>query len=93
VVLTMLRDDDVSRAVWLDPETGALAGMGRDALAIESSTLTPDWVRELSTAMADKGVALLEAPVSGSLPAAGGQLVFLLGGPEEAVARAKPCSM
>lgn len=91
VLLSMLRDDDVSRHIWLDPETGAMAGMGRDALAIESSTLTPDWVRDLAGAMADKGIALLEAPVSGSLPAAeSGQLVFLLGGSQEAVARAKP---
>src|ERR1700743_2673077 len=38
-VLTMVRDDDISRKVWLDPKTGALAGMKPGAIAIECSTI------------------------------------------------------
>ena len=63
-VVTMVRDDDASRRVWLDPDNGALAGMAAGAVAIESSTLTPGWIRELGHAIAERGVALLEAPVS-----------------------------
>ena len=38
-VVAMVRDDDASRRVWLDPDNGALAGMAAGAVAIESSTL------------------------------------------------------
>jgi len=90
-VMAMVRDDEASRTVWLDPETGALSGMESDAVAIESSTLTPDWVRELAAAAAARGVALLEAPVSGSRPQAeAGQLVYLVGGDEATLKRAEP---
>ena len=39
-VISMLRDDDASRQVWLDVATGALAALPRSAVAIESSTVT-----------------------------------------------------
>jgi 3-hydroxyisobutyrate dehydrogenase len=40
IVIAMVRDDGASRRVWLDAETGALAAMGRQAIAIDCSTLT-----------------------------------------------------
>ena len=80
-VISMVRDNSASEAVWCDPQSGALQGMSKDALAIECSTLALDWVRSLGERMRASGHALLEAPVSGSRPAAeAGQLVFLLGG-------------
>lgn len=89
--MAMVRDDDASRQVWLDPETGALAGMTPDAIAIESSTLSPEWIRELGQAAANGGIALLEAPVSGSLPQAeAAQLVYLVGGDKPTFARTEP---
>ncbi len=90
-VIAMLRDDMASRAVWLDPETGALAGLGEGALAIESSTLTPGWVRDLAPAVAGAGGRFLEAPVAGSRPQAeAGQLIYFLGGAAETVEAARP---
>ncbi|MCP1659423.1 NAD(P)-dependent oxidoreductase [Neisseria perflava] len=75
-VISMVRDDEASRQVWLDDKTGALAALAKNAVAVESSTLTPDWIHELSTAMQIHGTAFLEAPVSGSRPqAAQGQLI------------------
>jgi 3-hydroxyisobutyrate dehydrogenase len=89
VVITCLRDDEAVREVWLDPEAGAKGGMCTGSLVIESSTLTPDFVRELSEALG--GLAFVEAPVVGSRPQAeAGQLVHLVGGDDEAVARARP---
>lgn len=86
-VLTMVRDDEASRGVWLDPATGALAGMRPSAVAIESSTVSPDWVRTLGRILAERNLAFIEAPVSGSRPQAdAAQLVFLVGG-EDAVFR------
>ena len=90
-VFAIVRDDDASRSVWLDPEDGGLAGMNPGAIAIESSTLTPEWVRELGKQLGAKGVGLLDAPVSGSRPQAeAGQLVYLIGGDGKALAAAEP---
>ncbi|WP_425648127.1 NAD(P)-dependent oxidoreductase [Agrobacterium leguminum] len=90
-VIAMVRDDQASRHVWLDPETGALAGMSAGTVAIESSTLTPGWVRELGQSASRQGVSFLEAPVSGSRPQAeAGQLVYLVDGSAGTLNRAEP---
>jgi 3-hydroxyisobutyrate dehydrogenase len=90
-IFAMVRDNEASREVWLDPATGALAGIEPNAVAIESSTLTPDWVRELGKVFAEKKVALLEAPVSGSRPQAeAAQLVYLVGGDAAVLERVEP---
>jgi 3-hydroxyisobutyrate dehydrogenase len=86
-VISMVADDAASRAVWLGPD-GALAGMGGAALAIECSTLTVDWIKELA---AQAPVEVLDAPVTGSKKAAAaGELNFLVGGSATAFARAQP---
>lgn len=91
IVIAMLRDDEASRAVWLNPETGALAGMKADALAIESSTLSVDFVRELDVAMKAANHAFIDAPVLGSRPQAeAAQLIYLIGGATEHIDRAQP---
>ena len=90
-VLTMVRDDEVSRKVWLDATNGALAGMKPGSIAIECSTITPAWARELGGAISKTGIAMLEAPVSGSTPQAeNAQLVFLIGGDAETLKHAQP---
>ena len=87
----MVRDDAASRRVWLDPETGALAGMPKSAVALESSTVTVEWARELAAAYAGAGGAFLDAPVSGSTPQAeAAQLIYLVGGDAATVERATP---
>lgn len=89
-VIAMLRDDEASRAVWCDAQIGALAAMQPGALAIESSTLTPVWVRDWGGAVQAAGAVPVEAPVSGSRPQANaGQLVYFLGGGADDVARAQ----
>jgi 3-hydroxyisobutyrate dehydrogenase len=90
-VIAMVRDNDASRQVWLDPDTGALGGLSAAAVAIESSTLTPDWIRELGKQVASRGASLLEAPVVGSTPqAAAAQLTYLVGGDAAILALAQP---
>lgn len=90
VILSMVSDDAASRAVWSTPGVGALAGLRADALAIESSTLTPDRVSSLGAEVAAQGGRFLDAPVVGSRPQAdAGALVYLVGGAPEDVARAR----
>jgi 3-hydroxyisobutyrate dehydrogenase len=90
IVVAMLADDTVSRAVWRGPD-GALSAMEAGAVAVECSTLTGAWVGELAALASAQGVAFLEAPVTGSRDqAAQGTLRFLLGGDEGAIAAARP---
>ena len=90
-VLTMLTDNAASQAVWTAPESGALAGLGKDAIAIEISTVSEYWVKTLAAAVEGHGARLLDAPVVGSLPQAeSAQLILLAGGSEEAFAIARP---
>ncbi len=90
-VLAMVRDDAASAKVWLDAETGAFAGMRPDAIAMDSSTLSVDWIRKLGAEAASRGLTLLETPVSGSLPQAdAAQLIFLVGGDATACTKAEP---
>jgi 3-hydroxyisobutyrate dehydrogenase len=90
-VFVMVSDDAASRVVWLGAD-GVLTGDPEpDALAIECSTLSHDWVRELSAAVAAKELRYLDCPVTG-LPdaAAAGQLTLLVGGEPADVEAAEP---
>ncbi|MEO1087921.1 MAG: NAD(P)-dependent oxidoreductase, partial [Acidobacteriota bacterium] len=89
-VVAMVTDDDASRAVWLDPLEGALLELADGAVAVDASTLTPEWARELADAVAAAGGSLLDAPVVGTRPQAeAGQLIFLVGGDEATYRRAE----
>ncbi|MGF1542918.1 MAG: NAD(P)-dependent oxidoreductase [Parvularculaceae bacterium] len=91
LAIAMVRDDDASLAVWLDPETGALGGLKPDAVAVDCATLSVDGARSLAAAFADAGRAFLEAPVAGSRPQAEARaLVFLVGGETATVERVRP---
>jgi 3-hydroxyisobutyrate dehydrogenase len=90
VVISMLADDAASREVWLGKD-GALEAAGKDAVLIESSTVSPAWVAELEARAAQHGVELLDAPVTGSrMQAAAGQLSFLVGGSDRALEAVAP---
>jgi 3-hydroxyisobutyrate dehydrogenase len=90
IVIAMLANDDASRNVWLGDQ-GALAAMRPDAVAIESSTLTVEWIRELAAAANQRGIAFLDAPVTGSkAQAETGALSFLVGGAAAVLERVQP---
>lgn len=90
VVVAMVSNDVASRTVWTGAD-GALAAMGAGAIAIECSTLTVDWVRELGALAEARGVRLIDAPVTGSKDqAASGTLRFIVGGSAETLEAARP---
>jgi 3-hydroxyisobutyrate dehydrogenase len=90
IVISMLADDQASREVWLG-RNGALAAAAQGTILIESSTVSPAWIAELAGQAAQRGVEFLDAPVTGSrMQAATGQLSFLVGGSERALATATP---
>ena len=89
-VFAMVADDAASRAVWLGDD-GALAGAKTGAVVVESSTLTPDWVRELAGRARARGCVFLDAPVGGSRQAAAsGELRFFVGGDAATLDKARP---
>lgn len=91
IVFAMVRDDEASRGVWLDPHTGAFASMRSGAIAIESSTLTLAFTRALAAEAATRGLGFLDAPVAGSRPQAEAkQLIHLVGGDTVTLSRAEP---
>jgi 3-hydroxyisobutyrate dehydrogenase len=80
IVLTCVGNDDDLRAVTLGP-TGALAGMGKGSLLIDHTTASASIARELAAEAKKKGVAFLDAPVSGGQEGAKkGQLTIMVGG-------------
>jgi 3-hydroxyisobutyrate dehydrogenase len=86
----MVGDDVASRNIWLG-ENGALAGARSNAVLIESSTLSGDWIQELAAKAGERGCRFLDAPVTGTKPhAASGELVFMVGGSAEALDAARP---
>ncbi len=88
-VIAMVRDDAASEAVWTGSE-GALASLGKDAVAIESSTLTPSWARQLGARVAERGASFIDAPVVGTRPQAEARkLVYLVGGEAPVIERAQ----
>lgn len=90
VIISMLADDGASRSVWLG-EDGALGGAPAGAVLVESGTVSVAWVKELAAAAEQKKCSLLDAPVTGSKnQAAAGELNFLVGGSEAALASARP---
>lgn len=91
VIIGMSADDESSRAMWTG-ERGALAAENSpDALAIECSTLSHDWVLELAGLVRARGFRYVDAPVTG-LPdaAATGTLTLLVGADVSDLDAARP---
>lgn len=90
-VISMVRDDEASQQVWLAEKTGAIEGIGKHTIAIESSTLTVKWSRQLAAQFASRQLAFLDAPVAGSrLQAEAAQLIYLVGGETAILETARP---
>ncbi|WP_419871857.1 NAD(P)-dependent oxidoreductase [Candidatus Pristimantibacillus sp. PTI5] len=80
VVITMISNDAAIREVYWG-ENGIFAGTRSGITLIDSSTISPTLAKELAAEAEAHGAAFLDAPVTGSKPAAeGGTLVFMVGG-------------
>jgi 3-hydroxyisobutyrate dehydrogenase-like beta-hydroxyacid dehydrogenase len=90
VIFSMVTDDAGLRAVT-SGETGILAGLRPGTLYADMSTVSPRVSRELARRASALGATMIDAPVSGSVPAAeNGTLSIIVGGSEAAFARAAP---
>jgi len=90
VIISMVADDNASRTLWLGG-TGALAAATTGTVCVECSTVTVNWVRELSEVAGARGCEFLDAPVTGSkTQAAAGELNFLVGGSAPTLEKVRP---
>ena len=90
IVITMLPAGQHVRDVYLGAD-GVLATAGAETLLIDSSTIDVATARDVAAAAEQKGLAMLDAPVSGGVGGAqAGTLTFMVGGGEGAFARARP---
>jgi 3-hydroxyisobutyrate dehydrogenase-like beta-hydroxyacid dehydrogenase len=83
LVFSMVADDAALAAVTEGPD-GILAGLRPGAIYIDMSTVGPGTSQELAARVGRLGAAMLDAPVSGSVPAAeAGTPAIMVGGPAE----------
>lgn len=87
-VITMLMDGPATRAVL---DTPTLAAVGQGGLIINMGSVDPDADRALAKQANACGLDYLDAPVSGGVAGAqAGTLAILVGGTDQAFARAQP---
>lgn len=87
VVLLSLPDTpDVEKAL-----NDALEHLAAGTIAIDTSTISPEATRRFAGKLAERGIALVDAPVSGGVKGAEtASLTIMAGGDESAFARARP---
>jgi 3-hydroxyisobutyrate dehydrogenase len=92
VVVTMLPDERVVADAVLAWDGGIAAALQRGAVVVDMSSSNPIGTQALAPQLAARGVALVDAPVSGGIARAGdGTLSIMIGADDEdAVARALP---
>lgn len=90
VVISMLPAGQHVKGLYLG-EGALLDAVGPDTLLIDCSTIDAQTARELAAAAGQRGLAMLDAPVSGGVAGAeAGTLTFIVGGEAEALERARP---
>jgi 3-hydroxyisobutyrate dehydrogenase len=90
VLITMLPAGEHVREVYLG-EGGVLAAVAPATLLIDSSTIDVETAREVAQAAQAKGLAMIDAPVSGGVAGAqAATLTFMVGGADDAFERARP---
>ena len=89
-VVTMLPTGLIVSEVYL--RDGLAGRLRRGTIAIDMSSADPTGTRKLGAALAEHGIVLIDAPVSGGVPrAALGTLAIMIGGDDkQAIERARP---
>ncbi len=90
VIFTSVPDDNVLEDIASGPD-GILAGLAEGKVWVDMSTVSPHVSREVAERVQARGAAMLDAPVSGSVPQVqAGTLTIMVGGDEHAYARVEP---
>ena len=90
IVITCVTDTPDVRAVLLGPD-GVIEGAHEGLICIDMSTISPDVTKEMAAVLAEKGVQLLDAPVSGGqIGAIEAKLSIMVGGPVQTLEKVRP---
>jgi 3-hydroxyisobutyrate dehydrogenase len=90
VLFTIVSDPPAVEAI-LWGENGALAGLRKGCVLVDSSTVSPDLARRTAADCKNRGIEYLDAPVTGGTwGAEKGELVFMVGGEEATLKRVEP---
>lgn len=90
IVMACVGNDDDLRGVCLG-EDGAFASMSEGSVFVDHTTVSAEVTRELSAVAAERGIAWVDAPVSGGQAGAeNGQLVIMCGGAQADYDRVEP---
>jgi 3-hydroxyisobutyrate dehydrogenase len=90
VLISMLPASAQVESLYLGT-TGLMAAIAPDCLVVDCSTIAPSSARTVAAAATARGIAMLDAPVSGGVGGAvAGSLTFIVGGTEVDLARARP---
>ncbi len=90
IVISMVTDDDALRSVS-EGEQGLAANLGKDAVAVDMSTISPSLSKLLNRKYKENNASYIQAPVLGSIPqATDGTLLIFAGGDEDAIKKVQP---
>jgi 3-hydroxyisobutyrate dehydrogenase-like beta-hydroxyacid dehydrogenase len=90
VIGICVRDDADVRSATLGPD-GVIAHARPDAIIAIHSTVLPGTVRVVGRIAAERGVGVIDAPITGAaVGAETGTLTYMVGGPAELVDRCRP---
>ncbi|RDU37036.1 2-hydroxy-3-oxopropionate reductase [Neobacillus piezotolerans] len=90
VIFTMLPNGGHVKSVVLG-ESGVIEGAKEGAIVVDMSSISPVDSKQIADALAEKGIEMLDAPVSGGEPKAiDGTLAIMAGGKEEIFNKVKP---
>jgi 3-hydroxyisobutyrate dehydrogenase-like beta-hydroxyacid dehydrogenase len=91
IVITMVVDGPQVRSLLLEGEHPAAEAAAEGTLFVDCSTIGPAETLRIGASLAERGLSLLDAPVTGSSPRAqDGSLTFMAGGRHQDFARARP---
>jgi 3-hydroxyisobutyrate dehydrogenase len=90
VVVTMVSDTPDVRQVLLGSD-GVADGAAAGTVVVDMSTISPRATREMAAALSERGIAMLDAPVSGGVKGAiEGALSIMVGGETDDLERVRP---
>lgn len=90
VVFSIVTDALAVRDIALDVE-GIIAGLSKDSLYLDMSTIAPETSRAIAAEFKNAGLTMLDAPISGSIVTLeAGKASIMVGGDKNAFERAKP---
>ncbi|EAC3357827.1 NAD(P)-dependent oxidoreductase [Listeria monocytogenes] len=90
ILISMVGYPQDVEQLYLD-ENGFLANLSSGAVAIDMTTSSPALAKKIAKVGAEKGIGVLDAPVSGGdIGAKNGTLAIMVGGSEEVFLKVKP---